>query len=122
MLHRSTMKKLVQDDVRLAAILTTAVTVVGVGMWTLARRRSAIRGPPPPRVGDTDRPALDKAPMGSAGRIDPSFIISHRWPLERAREAYQMWNDKDDDCTKIVLDPARRMVGGPGIEPGTSAL
>ena len=40
------------------------------------------------------------------GRIDPTFIISHRWPLSRAAEAYRMWNDKSDDCTKIVLDPA----------------
>jgi len=40
-------------------------------------------------------------------RIDPSFIISHRWPLSQAPEAYRMWNDKSDDCTKIVLDPTR---------------
>jgi threonine dehydrogenase-like Zn-dependent dehydrogenase len=40
------------------------------------------------------------------GRLDPSFIVSHRWPLGRAPEAYQMWNDKADDCTKIVLDPS----------------
>jgi threonine dehydrogenase-like Zn-dependent dehydrogenase len=40
------------------------------------------------------------------GRLDPSFIVSHRWPLGRASEAYQMWNDKADDCTKIVLDPS----------------
>src|SRR5262244_2349400 len=29
-------------------------------------------------------------------RIDPSFIISHRWPLSQAAEAYRMWNDKSD--------------------------
>ena len=51
------------------------------------------------------------------GRIDPSFIISHRWPLERAREAYQMWNDKDDDCTKIVLDPRPAIASEPGTSP-----
>jgi threonine dehydrogenase-like Zn-dependent dehydrogenase len=38
--------------------------------------------------------------------IDPSFIVSHRLPLSRAPEAYRMWNDKTDDCTKVVLDPA----------------
>ena len=38
--------------------------------------------------------------------IDPAFIVSHRLPLSRAPEAYRMWNDKTDDCTKIVLDPA----------------
>jgi threonine dehydrogenase-like Zn-dependent dehydrogenase len=41
-----------------------------------------------------------------AGEIDPGFIVSHRWPLFRAPEAYRMWNDKTDDCTKVVLDPA----------------
>jgi threonine dehydrogenase-like Zn-dependent dehydrogenase len=45
--------------------------------------------------------------MIEQGRIDPSFIVSHRWPLSRAAEAYQMWNDKADDCTKIVLEPTR---------------
>ena len=40
-------------------------------------------------------------------RIDPSFIISHRLPLSLAPEAYRMWNDKNDDCTKVVLDPTR---------------
>ena len=40
------------------------------------------------------------------GRIDPSFVVSHRWPLSRAPEAYQMFNDKADDCTKFVLNPA----------------
>jgi len=40
-----------------------------------------------------------------SGRIDPTFIISHKWPLSRAAEAYRMWNDKSDDCTKFVLDP-----------------
>jgi threonine dehydrogenase-like Zn-dependent dehydrogenase len=50
------------------------------------------------------RPLLS---MIEQGRIDPSFIVSHRWPLSRAPEAYRMWNDKADDCTKIVLDPAR---------------
>ena len=40
------------------------------------------------------------------GRIDPTFVISHRWPLSRAPEAYRMFNDKADDCTKFVLNPA----------------
>ena len=33
-------------------------------------------------------------------------LTSHRLPLSRPQEAYRMWNDKTDDCTKIVLDPA----------------
>ena len=40
------------------------------------------------------------------GRLDTTFVVSHRWPLSRAPEAYRMFNDKSDDCTKVVLDPA----------------
>jgi threonine dehydrogenase-like Zn-dependent dehydrogenase len=43
--------------------------------------------------------------MIEQGRLDPSFIVSHRWPLSRAADAYRMWNEKSDDCTKVVLDP-----------------
>jgi len=39
------------------------------------------------------------------GRLDTTFIVSHRWSLSRAAEAYRMFNDKRDDCTKVVLDP-----------------
>jgi threonine dehydrogenase-like Zn-dependent dehydrogenase len=45
--------------------------------------------------------------MVEDGRLDPSYIVSHRWPLDRAPEGYRMWNDKADDCTKVVLDPTR---------------
>jgi threonine dehydrogenase-like Zn-dependent dehydrogenase len=40
------------------------------------------------------------------GRLDATFIVSHRWPLSRAPEAYRIFNDKADDCTKVVLDPS----------------
>lgn len=39
------------------------------------------------------------------GEIDPSFVISHRLPISKAPEAYKMFRDKKDDCTKVVLDP-----------------
>jgi len=37
--------------------------------------------------------------------LDPSFIITHKLPLERAPEAYRMFRDKMDDCVKVVLTP-----------------
>jgi len=40
-----------------------------------------------------------------SGEIDPSFIISHRLPLEEAPKAYQIFRDKKQSCTKVVLDP-----------------
>ncbi len=48
-----------------------------------------------------------RGPRDESGRLDPTFVISHRWPLSRAPEAYRMFNDKTDDCTKVVLDPTR---------------
>ena len=40
------------------------------------------------------------------GKIDPSFVVTHRLPLSRAAEGYQMFREKKDGCIKVVLDPA----------------
>jgi threonine dehydrogenase-like Zn-dependent dehydrogenase len=37
------------------------------------------------------------------GRIDPSFCISHRMPLDRAPEAYRLFDRKEDHALKIIL-------------------
>ena len=39
------------------------------------------------------------------GRIDPSFMISHRIGIEQAPDMYKTWRDKEDKVTKIVIDP-----------------
>ncbi len=39
------------------------------------------------------------------GEIDPSFVISHRVPIADAPEMYKIFRDKEDNCTKVVLDP-----------------
>lgn len=39
------------------------------------------------------------------GEIDPSFVISHRVPIDRAPEMYKKFRDKEDHCTKVVLYP-----------------
>lgn len=39
------------------------------------------------------------------GEIDPSAIISHRVALDEAPEMYKVWRDKEDNVTKIVIDP-----------------
>jgi threonine dehydrogenase-like Zn-dependent dehydrogenase len=39
------------------------------------------------------------------GKIDPSFVITHRVPLEFAPEAFDMFKHKRDGCVKIVLAP-----------------
>ncbi|HEX4124457.1 MAG TPA: zinc-dependent alcohol dehydrogenase [Tepidisphaeraceae bacterium] len=40
------------------------------------------------------------------GRIDPSFVVTHRMGLSDAPRAYEMFRDKKDGCVKVVLDPA----------------
>lgn len=40
------------------------------------------------------------------GEIDSTFVISHRFPLEKAPEAYEMFNRKEYGCTKVVLQPS----------------
>jgi threonine dehydrogenase-like Zn-dependent dehydrogenase len=39
------------------------------------------------------------------GEIDPTFIITHRLPLEQAPQAYRTFRDKQDECIKVVLKP-----------------
>jgi threonine dehydrogenase-like Zn-dependent dehydrogenase len=37
--------------------------------------------------------------------IDPSFVISHRPSIDDAPDAYRMFRDKQDHCTKVVMNP-----------------
>jgi threonine dehydrogenase-like Zn-dependent dehydrogenase len=40
------------------------------------------------------------------GKIDPSFVVTHRIPLSQAAEGYHLFREKLDGCIKVVLDPA----------------
>jgi len=78
---------------------------------------------------------VDKVPMGSAfnkgltlrmgqthvhryiprlmeliqnGEIDPSFVITHRMPLEQAPAGYELFREKRDGCIKVVLKPQEK--------------
>jgi threonine dehydrogenase-like Zn-dependent dehydrogenase len=37
--------------------------------------------------------------------IDPSFVITHTAPLEKAADMYKMFRDKENECIKVVLKP-----------------
>jgi threonine dehydrogenase-like Zn-dependent dehydrogenase len=37
------------------------------------------------------------------GEIDPTFVITHRLPLDQAAMGYQIFNDKKDNCEKVIL-------------------
>jgi threonine dehydrogenase-like Zn-dependent dehydrogenase len=47
-------------------------------------------------------PLLEKI---QSGAIDPSFVITHEVPLEKAPEMYKTFRDKQDKCIKVVLKP-----------------
>jgi len=39
------------------------------------------------------------------GKIDPSFVITHRMALEDAPFGYETFKHKKDNCIKVVLKP-----------------
>lgn len=47
------------------------------------------------------KPLLDRV---EKGEIDPSFVITHRLPLENGAEGYTVF-DAQDGCIKVVLKP-----------------
>src|SRR6201986_2550643 len=40
-----------------------------------------------------------------AGKIDPSFVITHRLPLDQAPDGYKTFHDNKGECIKVVLKP-----------------
>jgi threonine dehydrogenase-like Zn-dependent dehydrogenase len=46
------------------------------------------------------KPLLERIQKGD---IDPTFVITHRLPLADAAKGYQIFNDKLDNCEKVVL-------------------
>ena len=48
------------------------------------------------------KPLLERI---EAGELDPSFIVTHRLPLDEAPAAYETFKDKEDECAKVVLQP-----------------
>jgi threonine dehydrogenase-like Zn-dependent dehydrogenase len=39
------------------------------------------------------------------GRLDTTFLISHRLPLEEAAHGYKIFKEQQNDVTKVVLKP-----------------
>jgi threonine dehydrogenase-like Zn-dependent dehydrogenase len=48
------------------------------------------------------RPLLERIQKGD---IDPSYVITHRMPLDQAAEGYRIFSEKEDECVKVVLKP-----------------
>lgn len=39
------------------------------------------------------------------GTVDPSDIITHRFPMEKAALGYDIFNERKDGCIKVILKP-----------------
>ena len=48
------------------------------------------------------RPLLEHIRKGD---IDPTFVITHRMKLDDAPRAFEIFNNKQDECLKVVLQP-----------------
>ncbi|MGE5651368.1 zinc-dependent alcohol dehydrogenase [Noviherbaspirillum sp. UKPF54] len=48
------------------------------------------------------KPLLERIEEGA---IDPSFVITHRLPLQDAAYGYDIFCNKQNDCVKVVLKP-----------------
>lgn len=42
------------------------------------------------------------------GELDPSYLLTHRLPLEQGQRGYEMFREKTDDCVRVVFAPAER--------------
>ncbi|WP_275004064.1 zinc-dependent alcohol dehydrogenase [Promicromonospora iranensis] len=115
---RPLMKKAGTD--RLAALYTAIELVRRGGVISLSGVYGGVRDPLPMlrlfdkqvtiRQGQANvRRWTDDLLRLVADPADPLGVLdleTHRWPLERAPEAYAMFQRKEDGCVKVVLDPA----------------
>lgn len=49
------------------------------------------------------RPLLERIGGNEHPGFDPSYIITHRFPLDQAPQAYELFSKRKDDCIKVVL-------------------
>jgi threonine dehydrogenase-like Zn-dependent dehydrogenase len=59
------------------------------------------------KMGQTHAPKYMKLLLErvSRGEIDPSFLITHRFSLDRAAEGYETFRFEPDRCIKVVMTP-----------------
>jgi len=48
------------------------------------------------------QPLLD---LVQEGVVDPSFVITHRLPIDQAPQAYKTFRDNKNECIKVILKP-----------------
>ena len=57
-----------------------------------------------------------------AGDLRPEAIVTHTMPLERAAEGYSIFDNKEQDCRKVVLTTAASQIEMPVSLPITEAV
>jgi len=45
------------------------------------------------------------------GKLDPTFLITHKLPFTKASEGYKMFCNHEDECVKVLLKPQQEKVG-----------
>lgn len=51
----------------------------------------------------------DLLAMIESGKLNPSMVLTHTMPLDKASEGYKVFNNKEDSCIKIILKPAAEL-------------
>jgi threonine dehydrogenase-like Zn-dependent dehydrogenase len=51
------------------------------------------------------QPLLERITGNGKPGFDPSYIITHRFALRDAPEAYELFNNHQNECIKVVLEP-----------------
>ncbi|MDB4874941.1 MAG: glutathione-dependent formaldehyde dehydrogenase [Gemmatimonadetes bacterium] len=87
---------------------TVSVPGVYVGMLDMVPFGAAMNKGLSIRTGQTHMQRYTKPLLAKieAGEFDPSFVITHRVPLDDAPKMYKTFRDKQDGCIKVVLTPS----------------
>jgi hypothetical protein len=64
-------------------------------------------------------------PKVVSGELKPSLVVTHVLPLADAPKGFQIFNDKQDNCVKVVLRPGanatEKQPAGSAAYTGTKA-
>ncbi len=58
-----------------------------------------------PKIGDISVDTVEDPEIVRTGKVTLNDIITHRFPLNKASHAYDIFKNKQDDCVKVVLTP-----------------
>lgn len=68
-------------------------------------RSSQVSSIDPALTGRWDKPRLLQLAMGAADRLQPAQYVTHRFPLDRAQEAYELLDRGEEGVLQVLLCP-----------------